>query len=286
MYKASVIISFYNNIEKLKFLLAGLQIQQFNEFEAVIADDGSKPEVVQAIKEISGNYNFPIQHIWHEDIGWRKNAILNKAIVASKGEVLIFIDGDCIPHPQFVKEHYNNREDLCALAGRRINMTQNVTDSLTEKKIMKGYLQGLGFVKLIFQLSFRSINGQVENGFYIKNQWIRKKIRKYNRGLIGCNFSLQKKDMLAINGFDERYTSAYIGEDTDIEVRLRNAGGKDKSVKHIALVYHCFHPLRKYENVCFDVYNSNKENKVSYTPYGIVMANSPTAPKKALNNCK
>jgi glycosyltransferase involved in cell wall biosynthesis len=268
-YKASVIISFYNNIEKLKLLLAGLQMQKFNEFEAVIADDGSKPEVVAEIKNISKNYKFPIQHIWHEDIGWRKNVILNKAIVASKGEVLIFIDGDCIPHPQFVREHYENREDMCALAGRRINMSENVTKLLTEKKIQNGYLQGWGLVKLVFQLSFRGKNGQVENGFYIKNNWIRKKIRKYNRGLIGCNFSIQKKDILAINGFDERYTSAYIGEDTDLEVRLRNAGGKDKSVKHIALVYHCYHPLRQYENVCFDVYKSNIDNKIGFTPYGI-----------------
>ena len=268
-YKASVIISFYNNIEKLKFLLAGLQMQKISEFEAIIADDGSRPEIVAEIKSILKNYTFPIQHIWHEDIGWRKNMILNKAIVASKGEVLIFIDGDCIPHPKFIEEHYNNREEMCALAGRRVNMSKNISESLTEKKIKEGYLQGWGFVKLIFQLAFRSVNGQVENGLYIKNQWIRNKIRKYNRGLIGCNFSILKKDMLAINGFDERYTSAYIGEDTDIEVRLRNTGGKDKSVKHIAIVYHCFHSLRKYENVCFDVYNSNINNKITYTPYGI-----------------
>jgi glycosyltransferase involved in cell wall biosynthesis len=269
-YKASVIISFYNNIDKLKLLLAGLQMQKFNSFEAIIADDGSKTEVVEQIRAIAKNYTFPIQHIWHEDIGWRKNVILNKAITASKGEVLIFIDGDCIPHPKFVMEHYNNREDMCALAGRRVNMSKNVSDSLTEKKIRNGYLQGWGFINLIFQLSFRGKNGQIENGFYIGNQNIRNKIRKYNRGLIGCNFSIQKKDLLVINGFDERYTSAYIGEDTDIEVRLRNAGGKDKSVKHIAIVYHCFHPLRKYENVCFDIFNANKNNKVSYTPYGII----------------
>jgi glycosyltransferase involved in cell wall biosynthesis len=267
--KATIIVSFYNNFDKLKLVLAGFTMQTLKDFEIIVADDGSNSEVVENIRQIIPDYSFPIKHIWHEDIGWRKNIILNKAIAASNGEILIFIDGDCIPHPRFVEEHYVNREDNCALAGRRVNMSEIVTQKLTEKKIIEGYLQKLGLIKLFIDQLFRKTASHVENGLYFRNRFIRSWIKKENRGLVGCNFSLMKKDMLALNGFDERYNTAFLGEDTDVEVRLLHNGGRDKSMKHIAIVYHCFHPRMKYENVCFHIFNDNKAKKVTFTPYGI-----------------
>jgi len=269
--KASVIIAFYNNIETLRLVFAGLSIQTFHDFEVIIADDGSKPEIIGKLKELQKEYEkyFSTQHIWHEDIGWRKNIILNKAILASNSEILIFIDGDCIPHPRFVEEHYINSEDNYALAGRRINMSHEVTKQLTETKIRNKYLQKVGFIRLIFNQAFSKTASHVENGIYIKNKVLRKWLRKENRGLLGCNFSIKKADMLKINGFDERYNSAFAGEDTDVQVRLYNNGGHDKSVKHIAIVYHCYHPLRTFESVCLDILNSHIENKTTYTPFGI-----------------
>ena len=90
--KISIIIGFYNKIELLSKLLEALRLQTMTDFEAVIADDGSKEEVVQAIKQLQAESPFPIVHVWHEDKGWRKNIILNKAVMAAHGEYLIFID--------------------------------------------------------------------------------------------------------------------------------------------------------------------------------------------------
>ena len=271
LFDATLIIAFYNNIETLRLVFAGLSVQTFKNFEVIIADDGSRAEVVEMIKILQKDYekHFSSQHVWHEDIGWRKNIILNKAILASNSEILIFIDGDCIPHPRFIEEHYSNSENNYALAGRRINMSPSVTKQLTETKIKNKYLQKTGFLKLISDQIFSKTASHVENGIYIKNKIIRRWLKKENRGLLGCNFSIKKADMLKINGFDERYNSAFAGEDTDVQVRLYNNGGRDKSVKHIAIVYHCYHPRRSFESVCMHILNEHIENKTTYTPFGI-----------------
>ena len=45
------------------------------------------------------------RHVWQEDRGFEKAAILNKAIASSEAEFLIFIDGDVLIHPDFIARH-------------------------------------------------------------------------------------------------------------------------------------------------------------------------------------
>ncbi|PJA98865.1 MAG: Chondroitin polymerase, partial [Ignavibacteriales bacterium CG_4_9_14_3_um_filter_30_11] len=102
---ASVIISFYKNIEYLNLVLAGFERQSENDFEIIIADDGSDENVIKQIEELSTEFPFRVIHIWQEDKGFRKNKILNQAVVSSNSDYLIFIDGDCVPHSKFIEEH-------------------------------------------------------------------------------------------------------------------------------------------------------------------------------------
>jgi hypothetical protein len=56
---------------------------------------------------------------------------------------------------------------------------------------------------------------------------------------------LAKKDLIAINGFDEDYTAAGGGEDSDIEWRLKALGNISfYSMKFSAIVYHIYHQER------------------------------------------
>ena len=101
--KASLIIAIYNNILFLKAVLDSLQLQTEKDFEIIIAEDGEN----HAVKEFVETYNFvqPWQHLTQKDEGWRKNQAMNMAIRAAKTDWLIFIDGDCIPHPRFIEMH-------------------------------------------------------------------------------------------------------------------------------------------------------------------------------------
>ena len=105
MIKATIIAAFYNRIDFLKLVLAGLERQTEKNFELIIADDGSSENVVREINKIIPVHSFPIKHIWQEDKGFRKNKILNKAITESESDYLIFVDADCVPHRSFIEGH-------------------------------------------------------------------------------------------------------------------------------------------------------------------------------------
>jgi glycosyltransferase involved in cell wall biosynthesis len=267
--EATVIISFYNKIQILKLVLAGFERQSFRNFEILIADDGSETSVVNELQQIISGSPLRIRHVWHSDQGWQKNIILNKAIVDAGSDYIIFIDGDCIPHRHFIREHVFAKERNFVLTGRRVLLSRRISEYLTTDKVKQGILEKRLLPWMIFDRLMG--NGQfIENAVYFKWKWIRKRINKKTRGLLGSNFSLHKEDLLAINGFDERYLSPYVGEDTDLEYRLRLKGCRFRHLKHLAIQYHYFHPRLKFSDANYSIFNDNKQRGTPYTPFGIV----------------
>jgi glycosyltransferase involved in cell wall biosynthesis len=267
MPKATIIAAFYNNIDYLRLVLAGFERQSEKDFEFIVADDGSKQEIVKELEILSKGIPFPIIHIWQEDKGFRKNKLLNKAITTANSHYIIFIDADCIPHSRFVEEHISCAEKGSCLTGRRVNLSQKYTRTLSPQKVRDGIIEknNLRLIKDgLFGGSF-----YVEKGFYIKSRLLRKIFNKKERGLLGCNFSLYKEEMLKINGFDERYEAPSIGEDSDVQFRLELNEIKIVSLNHIAVQYHLYHQLleRPQENLA--LFNKIKEEKLAFTPFGI-----------------
>ncbi|MEL1222231.1 MAG: glycosyltransferase, partial [Candidatus Neomarinimicrobiota bacterium] len=97
MPSISVIISTYNKPHFLEKVLTGYCFQTFNDFEIIIADDGSSNETKEMIAKFDQLLPQKIYHVWHEDNGFRKCKILNAAILKSSNDYLVFSDGDCIP---------------------------------------------------------------------------------------------------------------------------------------------------------------------------------------------
>ena len=266
--QSSVIISIYNNFSFLHLVLAGFERQTNKNFEIIIADDGSNNEIVEKINQYINKSSLTIKHVWHEDKGWRKNEILNKAVKASKPDYIIFIDGDCIPHKSFVQEHLINKTKNTILAGRRSNLSKFISDKLTYNNVRAGILEKRF---AILGLILKSIIGgsHLENAVFFRSKFVRNKINKKDKGVLGSNFSLHKSDIIEVNGFDERYVKPAVGEDTDIEYRLRNAGKKVKSVKHLAIQYHLFHKKLERDKANMEYLNQVIENNTTFTPYGI-----------------
>jgi glycosyltransferase involved in cell wall biosynthesis len=267
MLKASVIISFYNRIDYLKYVLAGFERQSFRDFEIIIADDGSNEKIVEELEKISSEISYPLAHLWHEDKGFRKNKILNKAITSSNTDYLIFIDGDCVPHTEFVKEHLICSSMGKCLTGRRVNLSERITRDLSAEKIKNGYMENSTLKLIADGLLGKSDN--VERGFYFKNKFLRSILNKKKRGILGCNFSIHKKDMLAINGFDERYELPSIGEDSDVQYRLELINAEVVSLGNIAVQYHLYHKLQERPQKNLDLFAEIKKSAVFYTPFGI-----------------
>lgn len=267
MVEASIIVSFYNKIKYLRLVLAGFEIQSNKNFELIIADDGSEEKIVMEIESFISDYPFRIKHIWQEDKGFRKNRILNQAILASESEYLIFIDGDCIPHSRFIEGHLEHQSSAIALTGRRVNLSQKITDLLTTQKVRERFLEKNFHILIEDGLLGKSFD--VEKGFYFRNKFLRNWLNRKSRGLLGCNFSLYKKDILAINGFDERYEAPSIGEDSDVQFRLELNGVKIKSLNHIAVQYHLYHKLQERLQQNLDLFENVKKNKTFFTRFGI-----------------
>lgn len=264
--KVSLIISFYNKIRFLELVLAGLERQTHKKFDIIIADDGSGKEAVKQIENLSLKISFPVTHLWQEDKGFRKNKILNRAIEASSADYLIFIDGDCIPHKEFIKEHVTNSKDNYCFTGRRVNLSERITSQLTTENVRAGFLEN---TFMLFKEGIAGRSVDVEKGIYMKSKTLRKIFNKKERGLLGSNFSVFKSDMYKINGFDERYEAPSIGEDTDIQFRLESAGVKIDSLNNIAIQYHLFHKLQERPQKNLDLFEKVKRSKKFYTPFGI-----------------
>lgn len=268
MNKATIIAAFYNKIDYLKLVLAGFERQTTKDFELIIADDGSTKNVVAEINKIKAAYSFPIKHIWQEDKGFRKNKILNKAVNEAESDYLIFIDADCVPHRAFVDGHLNFSRENISLTGRRVNLSKKITSLLSEQKVREGYLEKYLSMQALDGIFGESVD--VEKGIYIRNKLLLSLLNKKNRGLLGCNYSLFKKDLVKINGFDERYEAPSIGEDSDVQFRLELSGIQVKSVNHAAVQYHLYHKLQERPQSNLDLFDEVKKNKLAFTPFGLI----------------
>lgn len=227
--KISVIISFYKRLDNLELILLALERQSNKQFDVIIAEDDDAQETKTFLNKYSGKSNLEIFHVCHEDRGFRKNKILNMAVIKSNSEFLIFIDGDCIPHKHFIQQYSNQPKEKSFLAGSRAMLSQNITVKLLKNK----KFSQLNVVNLILTGAKRW-----EDAIYIPI--IPSKIKKA-RGLCGCNWGVLKKYLLQINGFDENYKAPGVGEDVDVEWRLQQIGCEIKSVRNKSIVYHLYH---------------------------------------------
>lgn len=237
--KVSIIIAVYKDVKALELIIDSLRYQTYKSFEVVVAEDGKDDSMKNYVESIN---DLDIIHTTQEDDGIRKARSQNNGILASSGEYLIFIDGDCIPYSTFIENHVKLSENKTVLSGRRVNLNENVTTKilshrLTPYRLEKNYLLHLS---LMFDKSVK-----YEQGIYINPESvIYKKIignKKRNVEILGCNFSCFKKDFILINGFDEGYVGTALSDDTDLTWRFKAYGAKLKSCKNAANVFHLFH---------------------------------------------
>lgn len=225
----SVIISFYKRLDFLELILQSLDSQSYKDFEVIIAEDDNDPQTTEFINTARAFHLFNIQHVSQEDIGFRKTRILNLAVKTAKGEQIVFIDGDCLLHKHFLKEYSKAITETHFCYGRRVFLSKKHTDNLLKNKsidssnIIQAFLNG---------------GKSLGAGFYLP---FKKNKDKQHRRILGCNWGIKKENVLIVNGFDEDYTRAGVGEDFDIDWRLKKTGFKVRSMKGKAIVFHLFH---------------------------------------------
>ncbi|WP_200814313.1 glycosyltransferase [Parabacteroides sp. Marseille-P3160] len=107
----SIIISTYNHPEWLEKTLWGYECQSYKNFDVLIADDGSGEETATLVKQFQRSSGLTIKHVWHPDNGFQKCEILNRAIMNTEADYLIFTDQDC--NPMGTKQEMQNSVGAC-----------------------------------------------------------------------------------------------------------------------------------------------------------------------------
>jgi len=269
--RVTLIISVYNKIRELELVFHALERQSVSDFDVVLADDGSGNEMTEFLEKAKHEFSFPMLRIWQDNKGFRKNRILNKALTAADTNYLIFIDGDCIPNSIFIESHINQSKAGSVLCGKRIQLGKKFSEALTKENIIRGEYE-----KRLFRLLMDSVNKNEtstkhpEQSYVIKNQFIRNKFNTSKISMLGCNFSVEKELLLSINGFDENYAGPGLGEDSDIEFRLRLRGIKFETVRNLANVYHIYHTKTIEDKTNFEYFTKVKEGKKFFCDNGLL----------------
>ena len=133
----TIVISYYKALENLNLILLGLQNQSDKRFDVVLSEDDNNPETVLFLQKNISKFKFSIKHIHQiEDVGFRKNSMLNKAIVNTHNDFVVFIDGDCIPDKHFVRAYQNHKKEGYMYAGRRVMLGELFSKNLLKKRNM------------------------------------------------------------------------------------------------------------------------------------------------------
>ncbi len=131
----SVIVTTYNREDALEAVLRSLARQTDRDFEVIVADDGSKPATAALVEAWKAKIGHRLEHVWHEDRGFRAAEIRNRAILASRGDYVVFLDGDCIARPDFVATHRRLAERGWFVTGNRILLSPELTAKVLREKL-------------------------------------------------------------------------------------------------------------------------------------------------------
>jgi glycosyltransferase involved in cell wall biosynthesis len=224
----ALIINTYQQPEYLVRVLRAVSRQRELPDEVWVAEDDTHAGTAKVCAEWFGSQKIAGGHVRQEHNGFRRARILNEAIIRAKADYVVFLDGDTVPHWQFVSDHRELAQSQMFVQGHRALIEQGAakhfgtSDALPLLRTMlTGQMRGL-------QHTFRWPIPQ-------------KRVLTNLKGIRGCNLGIWRSDLVAVNGYNE----AFVGwgrEDSELAVRLINAGVRRLDVRGRAMCYHLWHP--------------------------------------------
>ena len=243
-------------------------------FEVIIADDGSTSETAEMLERLQKEVFYSLVHVWHEDHGFQKTKILNKALGQCNSPYIIMSDGDCVPRKDFVEQHVKYRVEGKFLSGGYFKLPIVISEVITKDDI---------YTERCFDISWLKKHG-------LKSSFKNSKLTSgpIRAALLndftpttatwnGHNSSGWKSDILAVNGFDERMQ--YGGEDRELGERLMNKGIKGVQIRYSAIAVHLDHPRGYVTDEMISknraIRDETKATRSVWTDFGIVKKESP-----------
>lgn len=174
----SVIIPTYERAEFLKRLLDKLTISSFKNFEVVIIDQSRSSFEIRKYSQI--------MKIQYHHVSFRGAALArNYGAKLAKGDIIAFIDDDCIPNNEWLANAYHcfSKNDIVGVEGRVY------PDKTNPKK-------------------YRIVSNIGREGY----------------AFLTANLFVLRDCFNKLDGFDERFNEPHFREDTDFGWRLQQSG--------------------------------------------------------------
>ncbi|MEO7579554.1 MAG: glycosyltransferase family 2 protein [Massilia sp.] len=235
-HKISVIITTYNRPDALEAVVRACFDQSDRGFEIIVTDDGSGEATRACMARLMAESPVPIQHVWQADQGFRLNLARNRGILASSGDYILILDGDCIPQRDYIAQHRRLAEPGFMVTGSRILLSPGFT---ARALAARSDLHALGVSELLRLRTGGDINKLLQ--LLVKLPDVgRRKDRFTFRRIKGCNMAMWRADIARVNGFDASFTG-WGYDDSDMTLRLFNAGVMRKDGAFATEVFHLWH---------------------------------------------
>ncbi|MDA8192853.1 MAG: glycosyltransferase [Thermaerobacter sp.] len=195
----SVVVATYNREQLLIDALGDMFDWDYPAYEILVVDQSDGHEEATASQLERWQREGAIR--WIRQPVASLTAARNRGIREARGEIVLFVDDDVrVPARDFLSQHVRalGEAGVGGVAGR----------VLEPDRPPKTVARAIGWMGLL---------GSREPGFgsgWGGEAW----------SVRGCNMSFHKSALLAIGGFDERFTHSAFREDTDVSLRMRHAG--------------------------------------------------------------
>lgn len=225
----ALVISTYQQPDYLERVLRAVSSQSNAPDETWVAEDDTDAATAKVFASWKESSRTPGGHVRQQHNGFRKSIILNEAIALAKSDYIVFLDGDTVPHPDFISDHRELAQPGTFVQGHRA-------------LIEKGGAKHFGLTDFSSDRRKALLSFQLR-GLKHAYRWPSpmKRLRSDLHGIRGCNFGVWRCDLVKVNGYNE----AFVGwgrEDSELAVRLMNSGIQRMDIRGRALCYHLWHP--------------------------------------------
>jgi glycosyltransferase involved in cell wall biosynthesis len=235
----SLVITTYNWKQALSLVLDSVARQRVLPDEVIVADDGSRADTGDAIRQRAADFPTRLRHVWQEDLGFRAARVRNLAIAAARFDYVLLIDGDMVLDKHFFADHLETARPGCFVQGSRV-----LTGPTQSKSMLEHGRLDLPFFA-------RDIERRRHT---LRLPAISRLLRRPSsspRGIKTCNQGWWREDLIRLNGFDERM-HGWGREDDELAARAFNAGMRRIALRCAGLAIHLHHTERHIEGESFN----------------------------------
>jgi hypothetical protein len=180
----------------------------------------------ERIQDILNELGLDARVVWQPDDGFRKARAQNLAALQTDAELLVFLDGDCVPFRDLIARYRSAARPGEFCVGAVVFLDPARTAALSEQ----GVRAGVHEQALTPRERLRMLGLHWRNRLDLGRRLSRPRIR-------GGNFAVTSSLFRDVDGYDEVFCG-YGKEDSDLRNRMRNSGARGISLWHRAFAVH------------------------------------------------